>query len=383
MTTVLTLASYYLPGWKAGGSLRSVANLIGQLGRELDFRVVTRDRDIGDRARYPDFVPGRWQPVGNAEVMYLARGRRVLALARLLRTTDHEVLYLNSLFDPVFTLVPLLLRRLGLIPAARVVVAPRGECSPDALRIKRWKKAPWQWLARVTRLYQGVVWQASSEYEAGDIRRVAGADAEIMVAPDLAPAVTAVMAQRTREPGTPLRLCFVARIARIKNLDFALRAVAAAGVPAVLDVYGPQEDAGYWHECERLAAELGISARVCYRGSLPSSEVPQVLADHDLLLLPSHSENFGHIIIESLSVGTPVLISDRTPWRRLADLGVGWDLPLGDTEAFAASIRAAARMEGDEYSVWRARVAAHAAAIGTDDAAVAANRRLFVMEAAP
>ena len=52
------------------------------------------------------------------------------------------------------------------------------------------------------------------------------------------------------------------------------------------------------------------------------------MAANDLFFLPTRGENFGHVIAEALSVGTPVLISDQTPWRKLAAVGLGHDLPL-------------------------------------------------------
>jgi hypothetical protein len=46
---VLVLVGTYLPGYKAGGPLRSIANLVATLGLEFHFRIVTLDRDLGDK----------------------------------------------------------------------------------------------------------------------------------------------------------------------------------------------------------------------------------------------------------------------------------------------------------------------------------------------
>jgi glycosyltransferase involved in cell wall biosynthesis len=56
------------------------------------------------------------------------------------------------------------------------------------------------------------------------------------------------------------------------------------------------------------------------------------IAEHDLFLLLTHGENFGHVIIEALAAGCPVLVSDRTAWRGLEAAGVGWDVSLCDEE---------------------------------------------------
>ena len=70
--TILTFAVTYLPGYKAGGPIRSLSAMFSQLGDEFDFRLRTRDRDFQDTAAYPGCVPGVWQRVGKAHVMYLA-----------------------------------------------------------------------------------------------------------------------------------------------------------------------------------------------------------------------------------------------------------------------------------------------------------------------
>src|SRR6266542_871449 len=96
--TVLTLAAWYLPGYKAGGLVRSLASLVEWLGEAIDFLLVARDHDFQEKAPYPGVVSGRWQRVGSAEVLYVAErelGWRFMR--RLLRTAPHDALYLNSL----------------------------------------------------------------------------------------------------------------------------------------------------------------------------------------------------------------------------------------------------------------------------------------------
>ena len=47
---------------------------------------------------------------------------------------------------------------------------------------------------------------------------------------------------------------------------------------------------------------------------MPSEEVQSVLSTQDILVLPTKSENYGHVVFEALSVGCIPIISDRTPW---------------------------------------------------------------------
>src|SRR5690606_13980179 len=113
---VLTFVHYYLPGYKSGGPIRTIANMAARLGDEIDFRIVTCDRDATETAPYPHLADEEsWLDVGKAKVLYLPPSRRSLRnMSRIMRETPHDILYLNSFFDPVFTLRPLLARRLGL-----------------------------------------------------------------------------------------------------------------------------------------------------------------------------------------------------------------------------------------------------------------------------
>src|SRR5579859_3072185 len=84
--SVTVLVGHYLPGMKAGGPIRSIANLVEGLGDEIDFRIVTRDRDLGDTAPYRAIVPNRWTAIGKGQVRYTSAERlEPFSLARILR----------------------------------------------------------------------------------------------------------------------------------------------------------------------------------------------------------------------------------------------------------------------------------------------------------
>jgi glycosyltransferase involved in cell wall biosynthesis len=377
--TVLVLVRHYLPGYKCG-PIRSIANLVGALGAELDFRVVTLDRDVGDTAPYPDVrVDGSWHSVGCAHVLYLSPAQRSAAnLARILRHTPHDALYLNSAFDPHFALRPLILRRLGLVPRMPCLIAPRGEFSPGALQLKAWKKRPFLEVARMTGLYKGLTWQASSRFERQDIERVLGAGAsDVEIAHNITARSVADGIFSSRQPGKPLRVCFLSRISPKKNLIFALEVLRRVQQPVRFDIYGPIEDERYWSRCQRAIQQLPDSVIASYGGSVAHADVLPLLAGYDLYFLPTLGENFGHSIYEALAAGTPVLIADTTPFRELAGAGAGWELPLADPDAFVRTIELVAAFPDEEHAKMRRCAQALAALFGPDAPATEETSRLF------
>lgn len=387
---VLVTLGYYLPGFKSGGPLRSIVNLVEHLGGDYDFRILTGDRDLGDGAPYDGVPIDRWYPVGGAEVLHASpTSQRAGAIARLIAATPHDLLYVNSMLSRPFGLYPLLARRAGRIPRRPLVIAPRGVFSPGALSLKPWRKKGFLGMTRAGGLYREALWQASSDHEAEDTRRAMGRGAAVHVASDLPlPPMTDAVADgaedgaKTGGPGNALRVVFLARIAPMKNLDFALEALARVGVPVRFSIYGPAEDPAYWQRCQALIAALPEHVTAEHLGPVHPAEVPAILARHDLMFQPSLGENFGHSIAEALAVGTPVLISDRTPWRGLAAAGVGHDLALDDPAPFAAAIEATAAGAAEDGSLAdrqrrRAAVRAGYARLARIEEHVQANRDLF------
>jgi glycosyltransferase involved in cell wall biosynthesis len=391
-TIVLALARYYLPGFKAGGPIRSISNLVERLGDEFDLRIVAADRDLRDDRPYSDVVIDSWNQVGNAQVYYLSAGMRSLrSLLRLISETPHDVLYLNSFFDPVFTQLPLWARRLRLLATKPIILAPRGELAPRSISRKAWKKVPFLAIASFLGLYDDLTWQASTEHEAGDIRRAMGQTARrttiapIVIAQDLPPLPDEdeVSDPTPRRDGhQPLRLVFLGRVSPSKNLDLALRILAHVRMPVALTIHGPIDDKAYWRACQRLMTKLPANVSVHYGGIVAHSEVTSVLTSFDLLFLPTRSENYGHVIIESMLAGTPVLIGDTTPWRDLEEAGVGWDVPLDNEQQFAQTIDEAAKRAKEGHMPSRVKVRSFARTRVLDPEILSANRRLFRQAAA-
>src|SRR5690606_4259543 len=124
---VLCATRYYVPGYLAGGPIRSVSNLANAIGNEFDLRIVCLDRDLGQSNSYGQVVPRVWTRVGQASVLYVGPDDVTVRMwYRLLRDLEPDVLYTNSLFDVGFSIVPVLCATMSRVPT---VIAPRGELS--------------------------------------------------------------------------------------------------------------------------------------------------------------------------------------------------------------------------------------------------------------
>lgn len=117
-------------------------------------------------------------------------------------------------------------------------------------------------------------------------------------------------AQNPRLANKPIIL-FLGRIHYGKGLELLIPALAMMRrKDAVLVIAGP-DSGGYQANVERWIAEHGVRDRVIFTGMLDTPAKLAALTDADLLAAPSFHENFGLAVIESLAVGTPVIVSDQ------------------------------------------------------------------------
>jgi glycosyltransferase involved in cell wall biosynthesis len=376
---ILTFAGHYLPGYKAGGPIRSLVNMVDQLGDAFDFRIVAADRDLGDAAPFAGVAVDAWNRVGGARVFYRSPGAAGWrALLDNLDPTSFDIIYLNSFFSPSAALRPLAYRRFGRLAPKPVLLAPRGEFSPGALALKPAKKRLFIALSKAVGLHGNVLFQASSEYEAADIRRTLG-DVPVYVASDLPGRSTSNVDQDdVAAPGQPLRAVFLSRISPKKNLLGAIEVLARVRAPVTFDIYGVIEDGAYWARCQAAIAALPPHVQARYQRPLRPDEVIEVLARHDFFFLPTLGENYGHVIREALSAGLPVLISDRTPWRGLVAESAGADLPLEAPDAFVAWVEQFAALAPAERAAMRRAARTRGDDPAAAAAAVDANRTLLL-----
>lgn len=343
---LVVMLKHYRPGELYGGPVRSIENLALGLRGKVAFDIITLDRDYGATECYPGIDKGCWVKRAEARVMYLDKVRLVPRTLRELSKSTQTVLYLNSFFDPLFSIVFLLLARFRLIRNIRIIVSPRGELNSGALAIKPTKKRLFLLVGRVLGLFRNVTFHATNALEGRQIVDCGVASpGRVVVIPNLNSEETNALGrvrnrQHWRAAGGELRVVLVGRVVPIKNVLFAIECVTALGAAdLVFDIFGPEEDLEYARRCRAAAGDAPAPMQVCLKGALRASEVSNVLGQYDLFFLPTKGENHGHAIWEALAAGIPVLISDRTPFQDLEGFGAGWVVKEGDLRGFVRVLR--------------------------------------------
>jgi glycosyltransferase involved in cell wall biosynthesis len=352
---VLVTSAFFEPGFRGGGPVRSLAQIVDSAPNTIDITLVTQDRDLGLSEPYPR-LSGTWVPRKRSQVYYLNTHsvRQWMHLAGKLRKMHFDLLYVNSLWAPTFTVLPILAAALRLIHVRRILIAPRGELSRGALSLKQKKKQLFlqAWRPILNRL--AVTWHASTDLEAAEIARLFPR-APITVWVDQAALSPAIPLASSGHEG-PARFVFVSRISPKKNLDLVLNAFKRVTRSAIFDIYGPIEDAAYWSWCKAVMSQLPRCVEVRYRGELEPHRVRPCISNYDAFVFPTRWENFGHVIAESLSVSCPVICSRETPWTDVLEAGGGEVLTQVNVYELSEILERFAAMNSDERVANRHRV---------------------------
>lgn len=335
---ILLFSRWFAPGYKGGGSQFAVLNLVRALRDDFHFCVVTSNHDDGEKKAYSVAQPAQWTSIEGAKVRYLSPQEFTFStIHKIVGTTPHDLLHLNSAISPPFSLFPLLAERRH-IQGRPILVTPHGELSRGALAQKPMRKWLYLRTARLLRLFENVHWQALAPHEEQDIRHEVSQHSNISVVPAIPGVISTPSLPSQEKSQGQLRVVFLSRIDRMKNLDFAIRMIAR--IPeATLDIYGPIGQPDYWLECKHAIENSSHKDAIRYCGSVEPDKVSLTLSQYDLFFLPSKGENFGYALLEALAAGCPVLTSDRTPWKNLSALGLGADIPLEMPDLFESFLR--------------------------------------------
>ncbi len=368
---ILCVIGSFWPGNDASGPNQSFKALTKALEDQFEFHLLARatpsSTHESSTVPNPDFV-----------AHYLSGGQILPRhLLKAIRDCAPDLIWLNGFFDREFTIPILIAKRLGLLSGKRFLLSPRGEFGAAAMRLKSTRKRSYLRFVQAAGLLRDVTLHATSQAEAQMIETVLPKQNV-----EIAPNIRAPLNPLPHQPSETLRLVFLGRIAPIKNLAFALRVLQDVSTPVQFDIYGPVEDGDHWRMCLAMAEELPPHIGVTHHGTYASSALPGILANADLLFLPSAGENFGHAIFEALSCGVPALLSDRTPWRDLTADKAGWDLPLHTPQDFAARIDGFAALTEDERASWRAGARHRAEQLFAQSDAVAGTSQLLKVLAA-
>ena len=313
-----------MPGYQAGGPIRSIFNLVNLLKDDYDITIVTSNRDLNSRTNYVGMNKNiSYSRINGSKVLYLSTFNYIDLIKIILENFD--VVHLNSIFSFKFTLVPLMIKKISNIKS-RYLISPRGMFHSEALSKKSNKKKAYLKLTKFLFNQKNLFFQASNEYERNQIKLALKFKPKIFTLEN--PVMLPVEKIKSiKIENETIKLLYISRICEHKNLlllIISLKIFCEKTKHKIdLNIYGFIEEKEYWSRCKTEMKNLPFSLNIAYKGAINSLNKIDIFNKHHFLFLLVKSENFGHIVYECISAGRPVFISDNTPWSALKKIEGG------------------------------------------------------------
>jgi glycosyltransferase involved in cell wall biosynthesis len=197
---------------------------------------------------------------------------------------------------------------------------------------------PFRWIERYC--YETASFGLAGNIDAGKILRRKGFRKPIAVIPQFGvdPSIYRPISGPQRH-GDSFVIGFVGRVVLEKGVDTLVEALALLSERHRLRIIGGGD---YQPALALLANRLGVAGRVTFQPSVPATDVPALLAELDLLVLPSRTrpnwkEQFGRVLVEAMACEVPVIGSDSGEIPNvIGDAGLVF--PEGDPAELAARI---------------------------------------------
>ena len=328
---ILIVMGGFFPGKKYGGPPVSINNFCS-LMKEHKCYIVTHNHDLFEKEKFTNINDG-WNDRGNCEVLYLSNEEYgKVRFEHVIEEIHPDLIYLQGIFQTC--VLPCL--QLALKHRIKVLLAPRGELCAGALKLKKWKKIPYIYAIR--RLVKGIHFQSTSDEETEAIGKWMKADEKHIHRLDNIPSIPNRDYPRREKKTGAGKFIFLARIHPKKNLLSAIKYFKCVKGDVTFDIYGSIEDEEYWKQCQEEIKKLPDNVKVEYKGLIDHDQVHEVFSQYDAFLFPTLSENYGHVIAESLIVGTPVIISDQTPWNGVNTNNAGRAIQLDNQAEYVKAI---------------------------------------------
>jgi glycosyltransferase involved in cell wall biosynthesis len=332
---------------QAGGAANSVywiAKFIAARGFEPT--VIASDKGLA-----PEVPTNRWTEGEAGRVMYVRTASLTVPLGQTVRSLMHvrraDVVHVASLFYPTAFLTAFAATALG----KKLLWSVRGELDPFTLTQHSKRRKAWVLWAIRSFAGRHPVFHSTCDEETGYIRDAFGPDTRIVQIPNF------IELPEPVERSAGKYLLYIGRIHPKKGIDNLLRALAATEAflqsGYVLKIAG-KETPPYHQELRRLVTTLNLDSRVEFLGQVEGAAKQQLLADAFWTFMPSHTENFGLVVLESLAQATPVAASTGSPWQVLERERLGaWS--DNSPEALSGVLERIFSMAPADYEAMRGR----------------------------
>lgn len=318
---ILHIVPSYKPAYIYGGPIESVSKLcegLAQAGHQVDVFTTTANGETE-----LDVEAGVPQTVDGVTVTYFKRITKDpthispdLWKHLYANVKDYDIVNIQSWWNVLVIIAACICH----LKKVKVVVTPRGMLSEYIFESGS-SKAKKLIHATIGRSALAKSWfHATAEAEYEECRRIIK-DWKGFIQPNI---ITLPDVPLVKQQNEVFTLIFMSRVHPKKGIEILLHALSRLPFKAALKIAGSGEGS-YMEELKQLAADLNITEKIEWMGWVDRDHKFKALMDADLFVLVSHNENFANVVVESLHMGTPVLVSEEVALSAFVQRkDVGW-----------------------------------------------------------
>ena len=264
------------------------------------------------------------------------------AVVDLLDSVRPDIVHVNCCWTPDCAMIQRLAQKRGY----KVVLTPHGMLEPWIIKRHYWtRKVPALWLYQKAAVQRADCVQATAESERDNLLKL-GYNSNIKV---VRLGIDAESIEMKRSWKKSRQILFLSRVHVKKVINFLVEAadVLRNELQGYKILVAGEGDADYVEAMKRMICDRGLQDIVKLIGGVYGDEKWRLFQTSDFFVLPTHSENFGLAIAESLASGTPVITTVGTPWSDLNSSEAGAWIEIG-TEPLVETLRRFLSLSEDE-----------------------------------
>lgn len=264
------------------------------------------------------------------------------AVVDLLDSVRPDIVHVNCCWTPDCAMIQRLAQKWGY----KVVLTPHGMLEPWIIKRHYWtRKVPALWLYQKAAVQRADCVQATAESERDNLLKL-GYNSNIKV---VRLGIDAESIEMKKSWKKTRQILFLSRVHVKKGINFLVEAadVLRNELQGYKILVAGEGDADYVEALKRMICDRGLQDIVQLIGGVYGDEKWRLFQTSDFFVLPTHSENFGLAIAESLASGTPVITTVGTPWSDLNSSEAGAWIEIG-TEPLVETLRRFLSLSEDE-----------------------------------
>lgn len=242
----------------------------------------------------------------------------------LLKLEKPDIVHINGLWNYENTLF----QKAAQILNIKVILSPHGMLEPYILKRNPLKKKIALFLYQGKSLQKADAIHATAVSELEQIKSLGYQNPSVIIPNGID---TRVIPQKNgklnQESGTR-NLLFLSRVHPKKGIDVLIKAVSQLKDKKLRITIAGNGEEDYINELKQLTKSLRVTEQFHFVGPVYGKEKWELYANSDVFVLPTHSENFGIVVVEALHIGLPVLTTQGTPWEELNIHRCGWWIEL-------------------------------------------------------